>query len=346
MTALLEHENAAAALTLDGPPLLDLRELVVEVQTRRGLARIVDGVSLAVRPGEALGVVGESGCGKSITMLSIVGLLPNGVRVVEGQAKLGDKDLLRASQRELRSVRGGKIGFIFQDPMTSFNPVMTIGEQLIEPLIYHHHTSKREAWEKGSELLRLVGIPGGADRMRSYPHELSGGMRQRVMIAMALACNPPLLIADEPTTALDVTIQAQIVDLVKKLRATVGMSIVWITHDLALVSGLVDRIAVLYAGRVVEEGQVNDLYKHPQHPYTIGLLASLPKVSGPTKARLPSIPGKPPEPGYRPQGCAFAPRCPLKIARCEADDPRLATVGFRGHRVACWVAQQTEGVST
>jgi peptide/nickel transport system ATP-binding protein len=345
MIDLLERGIVAPTTPAGVAPLLDLRDLVVEVQTRKGFARVVDGVSLSVRPGEALGVVGESGCGKSITMLSIVGLLPHGVRAVGGQAYLGETDLLQASQRELRNVRGGKVGFIFQDPMTSFNPVMTIGEQLIEPLIYHQRTSRREAWQKAGDLLRLVGIPGGADRLRSYPHQLSGGMRQRVMIAMALACNPPLLIADEPTTALDVTIQAQIVDLVKSLRSTVGMSIVWITHDLALVSGLVDRIVVLYAGRVVEEALVDDLYKRPQHPYTIGLLASLPKVAGATKARLPSIPGKPPEPGYRPQGCAFAPRCPLKIARCVTDDPRLATVGAQGHRVACWVAQQAAGAT-
>jgi peptide/nickel transport system ATP-binding protein len=320
-------------------PLLEVKNLAIEVSTRRGPAKVVEHLNFSVKPGEALGVVGESGCGKSITMLGMMGLLPPGARVVNGTATLEGRDLLKLSNRELRKVRGGQVGFVFQDPMTSFNPVMTIGDQLIEPLLYHRGMSKAEAWKRAGELMRLVGIPGGENRLTDYPHQLSGGMRQRVMIAMGLACDPSLLIADEPTTALDVTIQAQILDLVKDLRARLGMAVVWITHDLALVSGLVDRIVVLYAGRIVEEADVDDLYARPSHPYTIGLLASLPRLHGPEGRRLPSIGGTPPEPGRRPKGCAFAPRCSQKIARCEIEEPQLAPLpGSTRHRAACWVA--------
>ncbi|EYD74127.1 Oligopeptide transport ATP-binding protein OppD [Rubellimicrobium mesophilum DSM 19309] len=318
-------------------PLLSVRDLAVEVSTRRGPARVVDGVSFHIGRGEALGVVGESGCGKSITTLALLGLLPPGARVAGGSARMEGKDLLTLSRRALREVRGGRIGMIFQDPMTSFNPVLKIGDQLIEPLIYHRGMLRREAWARAGELLRLVGIPGGASRLDNYPHELSGGMRQRVMIAMGLACEPPLLIADEPTTALDVTIQAQIVDLVKDLRARLGMSIIWITHDLALVSGLVDRVIVLYAGKIVEEAPVDDLYARPTHPYTQGLLASLPTLEGEETRRLPAIGGTPPDPGRRPAGCPFAPRCPLRVARCESEMPPLVAVAGGPHRAACWV---------
>jgi peptide/nickel transport system ATP-binding protein len=318
-------------------PLLSVRDLAVEVSTRRGPARVVDGLSFDLQKGEALGVVGESGCGKSITTLSLLGLLPPGARVAAGRADMEGKDLLTLSRRELRKVRGGRIGMIFQDPMTSFNPVLKIGDQLIEPLIYHRGMSRKDAWVRAGELLRLVGLPGAEARLHNYPHELSGGMRQRVMIAMGLACEPPLLIADEPTTALDVTIQAQIVDLVKDLRARLGMSIIWITHDLALVSGLVDRVIVLYAGKIVEEAPVDDLYARPTHPYTRGLLASLPTLEGAESRRLPAIAGTPPDPGRRPAGCPFAPRCPLKIARCETEMPPLVRVASAAHRAACWV---------
>jgi peptide/nickel transport system ATP-binding protein len=240
---------------------------------------------------------------------------------------------------ELRKVRGGRIGFIFQDPMTSFNPVMRIGDQLMEPLVHHRGMSKAEARKRAGELLRLVSIPGAEDRLDNYPHQLSGGMRQRVMIAMGLACEPPLLIADEPTTALDVTIQSQIVELVKDLRGRLGMSVIWITHDLALIAGLVDRIIVLYAGTIVEEAPVDALYASPQHPYTIGLLASLPKLSpdGTGEKYLPSIGGTPPEPGRRPKGCPFAPRCSRKMTICEEKVPRLEALSSdKTHRVACF----------
>ena len=324
--------------------LLDVRNLSIEIDTRRGPATIVDGINLHVDKGETLGIVGESGCGKSLTMLSLVGLLPNKIKTAGGTAEFAGRDLLKMSKSELRGVRGGKIGFVFQDPMTSLNPVMKIGDQLAEPLIEHKKLSKAEARKRAGDLLRLVGIPGAEQRLDSYPHELSGGMRQRVMIAIGLACDPELLIADEPTTALDVTIQAQIVDLVKDLRKKLGMSVVWITHDLALIAGLADRIVVLYAGTVVEDAPVELLFKDPSHPYTRGLLASIPKLHGEESARLTSISGTPPEPGRRPAGCPFAPRCPLAQAVCHERVPALEPLrGIEArHRVACHVVNQVQ----
>jgi peptide/nickel transport system ATP-binding protein len=322
--------------------LLDVRDLKIEIDTRRGRAVVVDGIDLHVDKGETLGVVGESGCGKSLTMLSLVGLLPNKIRATGGTARFDGTDLLKMRASELRAVRGGKIGFVFQDPMTSLNPVMRIGDQLMESLREHMKLDKAAARKRAGELLKLVGIPGAEQRLASFPHELSGGMRQRVMIAIGLACDPDLLIADEPTTALDVTIQAQIVDLVKSLKQRLGMSVVWITHDLALIAGLADRIAVLYAGTVVEVAPAELLFREPSHPYTRGLLASIPKLSGEDGARLSSIGGTPPEPGRRPQGCPFAPRCALAEAVCREIVPDLAPL--RGaatpHRVACHVANR------
>ncbi|POH29336.1 MULTISPECIES: ABC transporter ATP-binding protein [Sinorhizobium] len=321
--------------------LLDVKGLTVEIETRSGPAVIVDGIDLHVDKGETLGVVGESGCGKSLTMLSLMRLLPNKIRVAKGEAHFDGHDLQKMSNRELRKVRGGDIGFVFQDPMTSLNPVMRIGDQLAEPLIYHRGMNKKQARERAIELLRLVGIPGPEDRIQAYPHELSGGMRQRVMIAIGLACEPKLLIADEPTTALDVTIQAQIVDLVKGLREKLGMSVVWITHDLALIAGLVDRVVVLYAGTVVEDAPVDALYANPRHPYTRGLLASIPKLSDAPASRLNSIGGTPPEPGRRPEGCPFAPRCPLAMDICRSHVPKLEPVSAAGsHRAACFAVEK------
>ncbi|MCA1367118.1 ABC transporter ATP-binding protein [Bradyrhizobium sp. BRP14] len=321
--------------------LLDVKGLTVEIETRSGPAVIVDGIDLHVDRGETLGVVGESGCGKSLTMLSLMRLLPNKIFVAKGEAYFDGRDLQKMSNRDLRKVRGGDIGFVFQDPMTSLNPVMRIGDQLAEPLIYHRGMSKKEARARAVELLRLVGIPGPEQRIEAYPHELSGGMRQRVMIAIGLACEPKLLIADEPTTALDVTIQAQIVDLVKGLREKLGMSVVWITHDLALIAGLVDRVIVLYAGTVVEDAPVDELYAHPRHPYTRGLLASIPKLSDQPASRLNSIGGTPPEPGRRPEGCPFAPRCPLAMDICRTHVPKLEPVAAAGsHRTACFAAEK------
>ncbi|GLS75665.1 ABC transporter ATP-binding protein [Oharaeibacter diazotrophicus] len=319
--------------------LLDVRGLVVEIDGRRGPATVVDGIDLHVDRGETLGIVGESGCGKSLTMLSLMRLLPNKIRVAGGSARLDGRDLLTMSRGEMREIRGGKVGFVFQDPMTSLNPVMRIGDQIAEALRYHRRLDKAAARARAAELLRLVGIPSPEQRLDAYPHELSGGMRQRVMIAIGLSCHPELLIADEPTTALDVTIQAQIVELVKRLRAELGMSVVWITHDLALVAGLADRIVVLYAGTVVEDAPVDDLFARPSHPYTRGLLASIPKLSDATASRLSSIGGTPPEPGRRPPGCPFAPRCAMAEPACTAAVPKLqALPGGGRHRVACPVA--------
>ena len=320
--------------------VLDVTGLSVDIETRHGPARIIDNISLHVGKGETLGVVGESGCGKSLTMLSLVGLLPNKIAVSGGRAEFAGEDLLRLGRKALRRIRGGRIGFVFQDPMTSLNPVMRIGDQIAEPLIYHRGMSRTDARKRGAELLRLVGIPSPEERLEAFPHELSGGMRQRVMIAIGLACDPELLIADEPTTALDVTIQAQIVDLVKELRQRLGMSIVWITHDLALIAGLVDRVVVLYAGTVVEDAPVDDLYAHPLHPYTRGLLASIPKLTDAAASRLSSIGGTPPEPGRRPKGCPFAPRCPLAMPICEAQVPALEAAGGERHRVACFAVDK------
>ncbi|WP_064696732.1 ABC transporter ATP-binding protein [Rhizobium aegyptiacum] len=323
--------------------LLDVRGLTVEIDGRNGTAVVVDGIDLHVDRGETLGVVGESGCGKSLTMLSLMRLLPNKIKVARGTATFDGRDLQTMSNAELRKVRGGDIGFVFQDPMTSLNPVMRVGDQICEPLIYHRRIKKAAARARAVELLRLVGIPGPEERLQAFPHELSGGMRQRVMIAIGLACNPKLLIADEPTTALDVTIQAQIVDLVKDLRTKLGMSVVWITHDLALIAGLVDRVAVLYAGTVVEDAPVDELYAHPSHPYTRGLLSSIPKLSDPPASRLSSIGGTPPEPGRRPKGCPFAPRCPLAETICHEKVPQLEPLsGSSKHRAACFVVQRMQ----
>ena len=321
--------------------LLDVKGLTVEIDGRRGPAVVVDGIDLHVTKGETLGVVGESGCGKSLTMLSLMRLLPNKIKVTSGSADFDGQDLQKMSARALRKVRGGEIGFVFQDPMTSLNPVMRVGDQICEPLLYHRGMSRQDARKRAVELLRLVGIPGPQERLNAYPHELSGGMRQRVMIAIGLACEPKLLIADEPTTALDVTIQAQIVDLVKQLRSKLGMSVVWITHDLALIAGLADRVVVLYAGTVVEDAPVDALFANPSHPYTRGLLASIPTLSDAPAARLSSIGGTPPEPGRRPSGCPFAPRCPLAMDICRKDVPKLQPISSEGsHRAACFAVQK------
>ena len=321
--------------------LLDVKGLTVEIDGRRGPAVVVDGIDLHVTKGETLGVVGESGCGKSLTMLSLMRLLPNKIKVTSGSADFDGQDLQKMSARALRKVRGGDIGFVFQDPMTSLNPVMRVGDQICEPLLYHRGMSRQDARKRAVELLRLVGIPGPQERLNAYPHELSGGMRQRVMIAIGLACEPKLLIADEPTTALDVTIQAQIVDLVKQLRSKLGMSVVWITHDLALIAGLADRVVVLYDGTVVEDAPVDALFANPSHPYTRGLLASIPTLSDSPAARLSSIGGTPPEPGRRPSGCPFAPRCPLAMDICRKDVPKLEPISSEGsHRAACFAVQK------
>lgn len=327
--------------------LLDVRDLETRFHVRNGYIHAVNGVSFQVRQGEVLGVVGESGCGKSVTMLSLLRLLPPAARVEKGKALFQGKDLLQMSTSELRKVRGAQIGMVFQDPMTSLNPVVRVGVQMAEPLIYHRGMSRSEALKRCAELLDMVGVPDGKSHLRDYPHQLSGGMRQRVMIAMAMSCQPSVLIADEPTTALDVTIQAQIVELVKDLRQEVSAAIIWITHDLSVVAGLADRVMVMYAGLVVEEAAVDDLYADPRHPYTIRLLGAMPSVDATRKLRLTSIPGSPPDLVAPPISCPFLPRCEFSIDRCQVENPGLelaAGVGDSGHRIACW-ADVREGTS-
>lgn len=321
--------------------ILDVQGLETVFKTPEGLVHAVNGVSFELKEGETLGVVGESGCGKSVTMLSVLRLIqsPPG-RIVAGKANFNGRDLLKMSHDEIRAVRGAQISMVFQDPMTSLNPVLTIGRQLQEPLMLHIGMTKKQAQERAAELLEMVGIPNGKERLSDYPHQFSGGMRQRVMIAMALSCSPQLLIADEPTTALDVTIQAQIMDLVKRLRDELGMAIVWITHDLGVVAGLAQRVIVMYGGYIIEEAPVRELYANPQHPYTIGLLGSLPRVDERKQSKLYSIEGLPPVLYQKPQSCPFAPRCKWVMERCWKENPPLETVS-PDHRAACWVDTKT-----
>ncbi|EYD77126.1 Oligopeptide transport ATP-binding protein OppD [Rubellimicrobium mesophilum DSM 19309] len=277
------------------PPVLDVRDLRVVFRTRVGDIHAVNDVSFSLRAGELLGVVGESGSGKSVTMMSLLGLLPSPPAVVTGRGVMFEgKDLLRLPDEEMRTVRGGRIGFVFQDPMTSLNPVFTVGFQIMEPLRKHLGMSKRQARARAAELLALVGIPAASARLDDYPHQFSGGMRQRVMIAIALACDPKVLIADEPTTALDVTIQAQILELMSELREKLGMAVIWITHDLGVIAGIADRVIVMYGGQVVEHAPAEDLFEDPRHPYTQALLTTVPKVHGERARRLTVIQGQPP----------------------------------------------------
>jgi oligopeptide transport system ATP-binding protein len=321
--------------------ILDVQGLETTFKTPDGVVHAVNGVTFGLAEGETLGVVGESGCGKSVTMLSILGLIssPPG-KVVAGKALFSGQDLLKMSKEEIRHVRGAQIGMIFQDPMTSLNPVLTIGRQLEEPLMLHIGMTKSQARDRAAELLTMVGIPNAKDRLNDYPHQYSGGMRQRVMIAMALSCSPQILIADEPTTALDVTIQAQITDLVKRLRDELGMAIIWITHDLGVVAGLAQRVLVMYGGFIIEESPVRELYANPEHPYTIGLLGSLPRVDEKERAKLFSIEGQPPVLYQKPTACPFAPRCKWALEHCWNENPPLLEVG-PDHRAACWVDTRT-----
>jgi oligopeptide transport system ATP-binding protein len=321
--------------------LLDVQGLETEFKTPDGIVHAVNGVSFGLGEGETLGVVGESGCGKSVTMLSVLGLIPSPPgKVTAGKAFFFGQDLLKMSKEEIRHVRGAQISMVFQDPMTSLNPVLTIGRQLTEPLILHLGMTKRQAETRAAELLSMVGIPNAAERLSDYPHQYSGGMRQRVMIAMALSCNPQILIADEPTTALDVTIQAQIIELVKRLRDELGMAIVWITHDLGVVAGIAQRVMVMYGGFIIEEADVNDLYANPQHPYTLSLLGSLPRVDEKERHKLTSLEGMPPILYQKPNACPFAPRCKYVIEHCWKENPPLLDIG-PGHRAACWVDPET-----
>lgn len=320
-----------------GTPLLEIDNLSTWFDTIDGTVRSVDGVSYTVRAGETLGVVGESGCGKSVTAMSVLRLIPTPPgRYAGGQIRYRGQDLLTLSEKQMRAIRGNRISMIFQEPMTSLNPVMTVGRQIGETVMLHQGLSRRQAYAHAEEMLRRVQIAEPARRVREYPHQLSGGMRQRVMIALALACNPEILIADEPTTALDVTIQAQIVDLLRDLQQALGMGIVLITHDLGVVAESCQRVVVMYAGRKVEEAPVKALFERPLHPYTRALMASMPALSGSTD-RLTEIPGMVPSPGALPQGCRFAPRCTYATEQCRTQTPPLQALG-PDHVVACFEA--------
>jgi oligopeptide transport system ATP-binding protein len=317
--------------------LLEVKDLRTRFHTPDGIVCAVNGVSFSMGEGETLGIVGESGCGKSVTALSIVRLVqePPG-EITSGQVLFQGRDLLSVGTQEMSEIRGAKIGVVFQDPMTSLNPVLTIGEQIGESLELHLDLSPEGVKKRTIDLLRLVGIPEAEDRVNDYPHHFSGGMRQRAMIAMALSCDPDLLIADEPTTALDVTIQAQIIELVKSLKQERGLGILWITHDLGIIAGLADRVLVMYAGYIVEAAEVKALYKDPRHPYTLGLLASVPRLDDAGRSPLTPIVGAPPDLLDLSGGCPFLPRCSYSTYRCAHTMPEPRKVG-NGHTVACWV---------
>jgi oligopeptide/dipeptide ABC transporter ATP-binding protein len=320
--------------------VLEVKDLVTKFYTLDGVVHAVNGVSLDLEEGETLAIVGESGSGKSVTMMSILGLIPSPPGKVEkGEAffRSGEqrRDLLQLSPAELREIRGGRIGIIFQDPMSSLNPILIAGEQISETLTKHQGISRSQAYQYTLKLLTQVGIPDPEKRYYYYPHQFSGGMRQRVMIAIAIACTPEIVIADEPTTALDVTIQAQIVDLFKRLRQELGVAVIWITHDLGVVAGLADRVLVMYAGKVAEVASVDDLYERPQHPYTMGLLGALPRLDDSETRRLASIEGTPPDLLVPVTHCPFAPRCPYAFRHCWEHIPPLISVGVR-HAVACF----------
>ena len=319
--------------------LLDVRGLRTYFHTSIGLIRAVDGVSWDVRKGETVALVGESGCGKSVSALSVMRLVsqPAG-RIEAGEILFKGRNLLALNEEEMRQVRGREIGMIFQEPMTSLNPVLTVGRQLTEPLEIHLNMNRTESQARAVELLSLVGIPDGARRLRQFPHQFSGGMRQRIMIAMALACNPALILADEPTTALDVTIQAQILELMKSLSRRLGVAILMITHNLGVVARYADRVNVMYAGKIVERATAREIYANPRHPYTLGLLRSVPRLDEPRRAKLQPISGQPPDLSRLPAGCSFAPRCAYVIERCRHETPPLDPVAT-DHVSACWLAR-------
>jgi oligopeptide transport system ATP-binding protein len=322
---------------MDRNLLLEVKDLRTRFHIAEGTVHAVNGVSFKIHDGETLAVVGESGCGKSVTMMSLMGLIPIPPgEIASGEVLYQGRDLLKISENELEQIRGREIAMVFQDPMTALNPVLTIDRQLREPLRIHLGMDEHTAGERAVELLEQVGIPDASQRIHAYPHQFSGGMRQRAMIAMSLACAPSLLIADEPTTALDVTIQAQIMELVERLRDELSMAIIWITHDLGVVAGLAERVLVMYAGFIVEEAGVDALYEKPRHPYTLALLGALPRVDQRLHQRLKSIPGAPPNLLVEPHGCPFAPRCEFAFDRCAKENPVLEAID-PGHKIACWV---------
>ncbi|WEG13126.1 ABC transporter ATP-binding protein [Pullulanibacillus sp. KACC 23026] len=314
--------------------ILNIQDLAIDFKTAEGSLSAVHSLSFSLKKGETVCIVGESGCGKSISSLAIMGLLPSNGRISKGSILFEGKDLGQLKPEQMRKIRGNKISMIFQEPMTALNPVFTIGFQLREPLMIHQGLSKKEANKRGIELLKQVGLSLPEQRMKQYPHELSGGMRQRVMIAIALACHPQILIADEPTTALDVTIQAQILDLINDLKERLQTGVVMITHDMGVVAETADRVVVMYAGEIVEDGYVEDIFNHPQHPYTQGLLASVPSVDGEIK-ELKAIPGSMPNINEKIEGCRFHPRCPYAMDACRSKAPDLFSE--KDHRTRCWL---------
>ncbi len=321
--------------------LLQVTDLQTRFHTPEGIVHAVNGISFHINEGETVAVVGESGCGKSVSMMSLLKLIPTPPgEISSGTAIYRGDDLLQKSEQEMEDIRGKEIAMIFQDPMTSLNPVLTLGRQLTESLRVHLGFTQEQAVERAVELLDQVGIPDARRRINEYPHQFSGGMRQRVMIAMALSCSPSLLIADEPTTALDVTIQAQIVELIARIRESLHMAIIWITHDLGVVAGMADRVIVMYAGFIVEEADVEDLYDSPSHPYTLALLAALPRVDRRRDHYLKSIAGSPPNLLIKPHGCPFAPRCEFAIEKCRDENPALIQIE-KNHSSACWVDVKT-----
>lgn len=321
----------------ESAPLLQVNDLHTQFLSREGIARAVDGVTLHVDQGEVLGLVGESGCGKSVTSLSILGLVPSPPgRIVRGQVLFRGQDLLQMQARDLQRIRGNEIAMVFQDPVASLNPFMTVGWQIAEVLVLHRHMRRGQAREEAIRLLGVMGIPDAQERHDDFPHTFSGGMAQRVMIAMALACNPALLIADEPTSSLDVTLQSQVLELLGALRTKSRTSVLLISHDLGVVAGLADRVAVMYAGRIVEETTTEELFANPLHPYTVGLLRAIPRLDG--EATLEPIRGRPPRAYAVPGGCPFRPRCGLAREACSAAPPTLDEVHHR-HRVACWAVE-------
>jgi oligopeptide/dipeptide ABC transporter ATP-binding protein len=318
-------------------PLLEVRNLCTEFRTGAGVVPAVDGISYSVEPGETVAIVGESGSGKSVGALSLLRLIPHPPgRITSGVVMFNGRDLMELSDEEMREVRGGEIGMVFQEPMTSLNPVLTIGRQITETLEQHRGASKAECERRANELMRLVGIADGARRLRQYPHQLSGGMRQRIMIAIALACEPKMIIADEPTTALDVTIQAQILELMQHLTRQLGVALIIITHNLGVVARYADRVNVMYAGRIVESGSAAAIYHNPRHPYTMALLRSVPRLDRPRQARLDPIEGQPPDLTRLDQGCSFRPRCRFAVDVCAASRPSLAPAGMPGQMSACF----------
>ena len=323
-------------------PILEVRDLAVSFRTERGLVRAVDGVSFTLGAREILSIVGESGSGKTLTVLSVMGLVRDPNAIVEGSIRFRGRELVGLPDREMRRVRGGAIAMIFQNPMTALTPVYSIGHQIAEQVRAHRSLSRRAAWARAVELIEAVGIPNPEGAAHRFPHELSGGMRQRGVIAMALSCDPALLLADEPTTALDVTVQAQILDLIRRLRADFGSSVILITHNMGVVAEIADRVAVMYAGRIVERAETRALFCEPRHPYTLGLLGSIPPLEGERPRRLPAIPGTPPSPFAIPEGCPFAPRCRWRMAACAVRPPLIADAA---HETACILSEEARAAA-